>query len=244
MKKSLLALTVLSTMIISGVARAAWIPGDTAIAGLQLDFSGTITSGNSDWAWRIPDNTMAAATNLTLRTDDSTVASEIRSWELADLNNKHLLEGYMVKPTDQVQPGLVPEVSVGSFTTTGQTGHSGIFSVSNAANHVISGTLTESAATIARHKDGNSLFSSNALSQVALLLLQQNYADFNKTYGNRYGGNQPDYENFSILRNPAQSVVAVSGALVLKLTDVSLKMPKDVAMGAWSASLPITISMK
>ncbi|PSW21690.1 hypothetical protein C9J21_22395 [Photobacterium phosphoreum] len=106
MKKLVLSLVAVSTMLAAGAANAAQTPFNG-----QLDFSGVITSTAPVWKWEIPAASQTAAKDWSTKADSGVVtgANTVFTLDNADIP---FIQGYTPDVVGEGSPGLVPTITV------------------------------------------------------------------------------------------------------------------------------------
>lgn len=262
MKKSVLAVTTLTVMVVSGMANAAFT--DTDASGNwtgNLEFSGTITNTTPVWTYQIPDATVVAAKDWEVERQRGTVSGTNTSFSFA--KNITVLEGVMKEPVPSARPGLQPVITFGNqgseyrWDTSVKRG-TGVTKLSVTAkasgNHVIGVTgqlqmtlSTEFAAQAEINLSGPKVdawftpASYNGSDAYALLKSQPYYDQL-------YNGialidDSTRANSSEILGKYDQGVTNASAALVVKATEFSLTFPTASIPNAWTATLPISITV-
>ncbi|PSW22332.1 hypothetical protein C9J21_22390 [Photobacterium phosphoreum] len=106
MKKLVLSLVAVSTMLAAGAANAAQTPFNG-----QLDFSGAMTSTAPVWKWEIPAASQTAAKGWSTTADSGVVtgANTVFTLDNADIP---FIQGYTPDAVGEGGPGLVPTITV------------------------------------------------------------------------------------------------------------------------------------
>ena len=118
MKKTLLAVLVLPAMFVAGAANAAFIESQDGFTG-KLDFNGTIVNKAPNWAWEIPDASVAKAKDWALELQQSNVVGKNNVWNLSHKGPLTALHGYMVASNASGAPGLTPVVELNGIKLAG-----------------------------------------------------------------------------------------------------------------------------
>ncbi len=110
MKKTFLAVTMLSALSLSSGANAAFVEGNNFTG--TLDFNGTITNDNPIWKWQIPDTAKTSVDNVSLRVVSGVNNGSKTSWNITN-TEQVILEGYMKTLAERGGAGLTPIVIIG-----------------------------------------------------------------------------------------------------------------------------------
>lgn len=118
MKKTLLAVLVLPVMFVAGAANAAFVESQDGFTG-KLDFNGTIVNKAPNWAWEIPDASVAKAKDWALELQQSNVVGKNNVWNLSHKGPLTALHGYMVTSSASGAPGLTPVIELNGIKLVG-----------------------------------------------------------------------------------------------------------------------------
>lgn len=116
MKKSVLAAATLSLLAVSGMANAAFTDADASGNWTgNLEFNGTITNTTPIWKYQIPEATLAATKDWDAERYSGTVDGSQMRYSFD--KNITVLEGVMKWPAATGGPGLQPVVTFGAPDT-------------------------------------------------------------------------------------------------------------------------------
>ena len=249
MKKTLLAMTVLSTLFLAGTANAAVAEAAPGTAGGgELSITGTITNNNPNWAWEIPAKAVADAKDWTVAKITGKVEGVNTVYNFAANAPMTALNGVMVAPSPTGGTGMTPVITVnGTELILPKLGN---FETGEGAGQVVLSALGDSGeegtftVTLRQHGAG-AYVGGGGIGQgtssgpaTELLKAQSYYAD---TYRNPVA---PDWGTMDVGSLVRSSHKKVSAAVTLDLTDFDLAFPTDAQPSTWTASLPIVISLK
>ncbi|MBA5684345.1 hypothetical protein FD722_01655 [Photobacterium damselae subsp. damselae] len=254
MKKTLLAVLVLPAMFVAGTANATFIESQNGFTG-KLDFNGTVINKAPNWAWEIPDASVAKAKDWELELQQSNVVGSNNVWNLANRGSFIALHGYMVAANPTGAASLTPVVTLNGTTLVG-----GLNSVDLPVKGTVSGKAvadgilhmkvsTELGATgqvngSLWHVSSNALAwetTSDALqalqgSAIAALKAKYPRAAWNESLGQTYAQAE------EMLR--ASYTTDVSGQFAAEVGAFTLTFPTASIPDTWTASLPIVVTMK
>lgn len=246
MKKTLLAVTMLSALSLSGVANAFTEAVDGNFTG-SLDFSGTISDDNPIWSWEIP-----------------AVAGDVTGWDTFVMNGigsgdnttftfskpaMTLIHGFMKTPSASGGAGITPVITVGpearKVVLSGDAKQDVIVVATgkNALNAAVAdGTMSIKAQAFL----GGALKEGAAVkyfgSTKAQTVLSSNQADFATTYPSITAGTHNFAQTEALFVN--KSMRALSGAYVAEISDYKLTFPSATLPATWSAIIPVTVTLK
>ena len=247
MKKTLLAVTLLSALSLSGTASAFTESTDGNFTG-ALDFSGTITNDNPIWAWETPA-LPADVTGWDALVANGQVTGNNSSFTFADKSAMTLIHGFMKAPAVSGGAGITPVIKVGptatAVTISGDAKQdvTVVATGKNAADEVVtSGTMLVKTQVFlgGALKDGSAVkyFGSTK----AQTLLSANQADFETVYPNPTVGTNNYAQTEALFSN--QSMSDLSGAYVAEISDYKLTFPSATLPATWEAIIPVTVTLK
>ncbi|OCH43070.1 hypothetical protein [Aliivibrio fischeri] len=254
MKKTLLTLSMLGAIAVSGSAMAQFADAPVnqgAGAGTKLTISGMLTNTNPNWMWQIPEDTANRATSIQLKTIEGVVNGTNTEWILPAMADQSLLQGYMKTPSATSGAGLTPIITVGSTSILTSTPQNYMLTtdIMKADTTSVAGTLEISltsslVAAACYHSTGLCYTTDGSTAIAALNLLKRNQLDYFVTYEGIRIGREHDLNNLELLSQTTSDRFAASGAVDINLRSVKLIVPTASIPNKWTASLPITISMK
>ncbi len=250
MKKTLLAVTLLSALSLSSAANAFTEATDGTFSG-DLNFSGTITDDNPIWAWEIPA-VPGDVTGWDALVLNGVVSGENTTFTFASKAAMTLIHGYMKTPSISGGAGITPVITVGNDGSTVVLSGDHTQDVTivatgkNAANEAVAnGTMAIKAQaflggvlkTTFEGNPINKLFGSTKAQNVVKL-----QADFDTTYPTPLEGVNNFADTEALFAN--QAMIDLSGAYVAEISDYRLTFPSASLPATWSAIIPVTVTLK
>lgn len=243
MKKTLLALTVLSAISVSGVAKATLVEGPF---NGSLDFTGTITNTSPEWAWGIPVTTKTAVTGVALEAINGKDTGSNLDYDILAANGLTFLEGAMTK-AGQPNPSLLPVITVdGVGINLSETSQATAISidVNNGTDSAVIGALNLNAnvqmvtSAIDSSNSSQLLFNGTSAPLAKALLEAQPW--FAATY--------PSITDASgyptrALTDTTGRYLKVGSAITLTMDQVKLSIPKGTSVTTWKATLPVVVTV-
>ena len=247
MKKTLLAMTVLSTLFLAGTANAAVAeaPSGTAGGG-ELSITGTITNDSPNWAWEIPAKAVADAKDWTVAKITGKVVGVNTEYNFASKGPITALNGVMIAPAATGGTGLTPVIKLNGTEladidlSKSVTGNPAVVVLNAVGDSGEEGTFTVGLKTygaVAYHNGG--VWGSNAGPATDLLKAQPYY---NELYAGMQSEPLQDWTLHKMLKRAETK--KVTAAVTMDLIDFDLAFPTDAQPATWNASLPIVISLK
>lgn len=254
MKKTLLAVLVLPAMFVAGAANAAFIESQDGFTG-KLDFNGTIVNKAPNWAWEIPDASVAKAKDWALELQQSNVVGKNNVWNLSYKGPLTALHGYMVASSANGAPGLTPVIELNGIKLAGgiqavalkAEGTKGGKAVPDGSMKLqVSSVLGSLMVYKNSHKyqvksNTGSWKTTEAaveqLQRVGMAALDVKYPDLT------WDDNGKDWVNSDTYLREAD-YNDVTGQLVAEVGDFQLIFPTASIPDTWTASLPIVVTMK
>lgn len=243
MKKTLLAVSVFSTLFMAGTANA-WVTSEDGSFAGQLDFNGTITETNPVWSWEVPEESVTAATGW-----DALLSNGISNGDNTEFHFKtkpvlDLIHGFMTEPSSTGSTGMTPVIKVG----TGDTAVT-LDGTKQALTLVTAGLDASSAATL----DGQMIMNvqgylGGAIDNTffgaieAQRILSGNQVDFDTNYPGITAatGSWADAEAVF----PLETSLKVSGAYLAKISDYKVSFPNTAVPATWTTVVPVTVTFK
>lgn len=244
MKKTLLATSVLSTLLMVGSANAAMLKSTNGNFSGQLDFSGTITDTTPSWMWEIPEATKNAATGWSVDVSDGVDADSNTTWTFPSKPALDLIQGFMKKPISEGAIGVTPLIKVGpsdSATTLDGTLQT-ITLVADGKNKSNSSVTTGEMVLKVQGFLGGVYNTGQKFGAVEAQAIVAKQVDFSTNYPTLVNGTGSFSEaeaEFTKVENKN-----LSGAYLVKISDYSLTFPKGIIPATWNTILPVTVTMK
>ncbi|PSW24738.1 hypothetical protein C9J21_21910 [Photobacterium phosphoreum] len=237
MKKLVLSLVAVSTMLAAGAANAAQTP----FSG-QLDFSGVITDTAPVWKWEIPAASQTAAKGWTTKKDSGVVtgANTVFTLDNADIP---FIQGYTPDVIGEGSPGLLPTITVAGnhvLTNTPEALDISVTGDNKADAGTLKMTVTGGAAFGYSTADGfaSAVYKTpGALGQVAYNMISKNAPA---------GAAPGDNDNAWVWA--AEAISGKSGykdlvsSYATNLGKFSLSFPTASIPDAWTATVPVTVT--
>ncbi|MGL5236691.1 MAG: hypothetical protein ACRC8O_01445 [Plesiomonas shigelloides] len=257
MKKTILAVATLSVLMASCMANAAYTDADKSGSWSgNLNFNGTISNTGPSWKYQIPDDAVVAAKDWNTERSSAAVSGQESTFSFPD-KDFTLLMGVMKAPAVHNGAGMQPVVTFGSgsdalvWDTATETGTIRNFDFhvdvknndSNTVGQLVMTVITQSATQAVDAYNGaiasDSSFN-NAVEAFKLLKSQDYYL---KSYDKHNVRDLSTASSTSML-NDTNSYNTLSAALVAKVNTFELKFPTTAIPETWSATLPISITVK
>ncbi len=248
MKKTLLAATVLSALFMAGTASATLVESQNGNFTGQLAFNGTITNTNPNWAWGFTDQATQGGKDIQLNTIAGIASGLNTEWVLPALENIEFFQGYMVAPSPTGGAGLTPIITIGTtiISADREQSYNTTFDIMNATTNAVVGkvdyTFMSSLSQVMCYGADSCFGPAKGNASPSFNVLTTNQQGYSTNYPSLKPSNQGDYERINGLGD--QSASKVSGAVAFTTESVKLVITTDSIPDTWSASLPITISMK
>lgn len=244
MNKTLLASSVLSTLLMAGSANAAMLKSTSGNFSGQLDFSGTITDTTPIWMWEIPEETKSAATGWIVDVRDGVVADSNTTWTFPSKPVLNLIQGFMKSPISEGGIGVTPLIKVGpidSATTLDGTLQT-IKLVANGKDISDGDVAAGEMSLKVKGFLGGVYNSGQKFGAVEAQTVVANQVNFSTNYPTLVEGSG----SFSEAETEFTKVVNknLSGGYLVKISDYSLTFPKGSIPSTWSTILPVTVTMK
>ena len=248
MKKTLLAVTMLSALSLSSVATAAFVEGNDFTD--NLTFSGTIKNDNPIWAWEVPMSNTQAVQGWDALVINGVITGQNTEYAFASKSKMTLIHGYMKTASVTGGAGITPVITVGN-TDSAITILDGseqevtvIATGSNASsNAVINGTMKLKAQAFLGGAINDGKNSRYFGSSKAHSVLASNRPDFTDTYPVISAATGQTYSQ-SELEFADQTNIKLSGAYLAEISDYKLAFPSDTIPATWSAIIPVTVTLK
>ncbi|ODS05583.1 hypothetical protein [Vibrio scophthalmi] len=253
MKKILLVLASASALILSASAFATFEDapkGYAAGASLKVKISGAvIPPAVPTWMWRIPEGANAGLADLDVHTTRGVLGSSNKISYDIEIKNRSILEGYMKIPAAYTGAGLVPVVAIGSSSIAQYIG--GKIPAMNGGSQVgeLQFLLGVGAATAYLNKNTNKLevtelkCSDQRVSSLAVPVLKKQEG-FDITYAGATSVCLPSDVRTADNAMVNSSYRMISAARHVELLSLKLIVDDSTRPTAWSATLPITITLK
>ncbi|OCH43069.1 hypothetical protein [Aliivibrio fischeri] len=249
MKKTLLAATILSTLLMSGAASAAFVESPTGFNG-QLNFNGTITNTNPVWSWEIPAQSVTDATGWDALVLNGVVNGTNTEFTFPSKQPMTLINGFMKTPSSSGGAGITPVVKIMSYDGTeveikGNSPQSIIVTATGKdvnTKPVADGTMEIDAQTFLGGAYGDATSSIYFGAQKAQQVLATNNADFATNYGTptantgNYAKAAEDFTN--------QSHANLSGAYLVEISNYKIAFPSTTLPATWTADIAVTVTLK
>ena len=244
MKKTLLAMTVLSTLFLAGTANAALVESTDGSFTGKLDFNGTITDTNPVWMWEITDASKAAATGWNSLVINGVVSGSNTTWTFGNKPSIELIRGYMKTPSISGGTGITPVIKVGptesATTLDGTVQTITLVATGNtaASDAVAPGTMKLNVQGLlgGAHTTGQKF---GAVEAQAIAELQDGYAT---TYPTAVGGTGSFSAAETALSN--QDLTNITGAYLANLSNYELSFPSESVPATWTTTVPVTVTLK
>ena len=246
MKKTLLAVTMLSALSLSGVANAFTEATDGNFTG-KIDFNGTITDDNPTWSWEVP----AESANLTgwdVLVINGTVSGDNTSFAFTK-PAMTLIHGFMKTPSAIGGAGITPVIKMGPTASA--------LTLSGDAKQTVTVVATGKNASSVAVTDGTMQVSAQAFlggalksgstvkyfgSTKAQTVLRTNQSNFATLYPNPQAGTNTFTQTEALFTNAAMT--DLSGAYTAEISDYKLTFPSATLPATWSAIIPVTVTLK
>lgn len=247
MKKTLLAVTLLSALSLSGAANAFTEATDGTFSG-NLNFSGTITDDNPIWAWEIPA-VPGDVTGWDALVINGVVSGDNTTFAFTSKPAMTLIHGFMKTPSVSGGSGITPVITVGNEGST----------------VVLSGDATQDVTVVATGKDASNTAVANGTMAIkaqaflggalkdagtikyfgaekAQTVLSANQPNFSTTYPSPEAGTNNFADTEALFANQAMS--DLSGAYVAEISNYRLTFPSASLPATWSAIIPVIVTLK
>lgn len=255
MKKTLLAVLVLPAMFVAGTANATFIESQDGFTG-KLDFNGTIVNKAPNWAWEIPDASVAKVKDWALDLQQSNIVESNNVWNLGNKGQLIALHGYMVSASGHGAPGLTPVIELNGIKLAGgiqqielvATGTVGGKAVAAGAFKMnissVLGVVSKQGDHIWKVEDSQGTWPSTKAAMVAMQ--QKPIADLKLKYPgldvwDQYG--EPTWEKAEKYLQGNENLDVI-GQFVAEAGDFQLIYPTASIPDTWNTSLPIVVTMK
>ncbi|TGA70297.1 hypothetical protein VFES401_11305 [Aliivibrio fischeri] len=254
MKKSLLALTVLSTMTIAGAANAAFTYDKLGQFNGTVDFKGRfITAKTSTWAWQISDALKLFAAHQDITKKHGKANGSDTTFDVSKPGVTYtFLEGYMVG-TSAGGTGISPKVMING-TEVAPGNQSAVFVKANGDNGASGLKLTfdlDTALSVAKkdasnavswvHDDGLTTTNAVDLGNKALNVLKDNNLKIDADFPSLPAtGTQVDA--LSLLSTAGTDILA--GGWYTQISNIQLTGPTAEidSYTTWSATIPVVVT--
>lgn len=243
MKKTLLAVSVLSTLFMAGTANA-WVTSEDGTFAGQLDFNGTITDTNPDWMWEVPEDTVTAATGWDALRINAIANGDNSEFHFIAKPALDLIRGYMKEPAATGGAGLTPVIKVGAgdavVTLDGTV---------QALTLVAAGLDASDAATadgqmkmnVQGYLGGaieNTYFGAVEVQSI----ISANQVAFDTNYPEITAGTSSWADAEALF--PLDTTLKLSGAYLAKISDYKVSFPTASIPAKWSTVVPVTVTFK
>lgn len=235
MKKLVLSLVAVSTMLAAGAANAA---APTPFNG-HLDFSGIITSTVPVWKWEIPTASQALAKGWTMKKDSGTITGTNTTYTI-DKANIAFLQGYTTQPIANGGTGMAPTISVAGITLS-DNDHQAISVKANGGKAGQEGTLSMvvNSGAGAAFKVGSvphNVHTNSALGNAAWGLISSHEIKGTPVMSGGFSVGEIGYN----LHNP--NLHNMSAAVTTDLGKFSLTFPTASVPNTWTATVPAEVT--
>ncbi|ODS05582.1 hypothetical protein [Vibrio scophthalmi] len=246
MKKTILAVTLLFALSLSGAANAFTESVDGNFSG-SINFSGAIVDSTPIWRWEVPGE--AALTGWDMKETDGVVSGsfgEHTTFTFASKPTMTLIHGFMKTPAVSGGVGLTPRITLNEGVSTvileGDTKSTVrlVATGRDAKNAAVAdGTMEIKAQAFL----GGVLIDASTVkyfgSTKAQTLLSSNQADFATTYPSPVAATNNFSEARALFGNRAMS--DLSGAYVVEVSDYKLTFPTVSLPATWEVIIPVTV---
>ncbi len=244
MKKTFLATSILSTLLMAGSANAAMLTVANGNFSGQLDFSGTITDTTPIWMWKIPEATKNAATGWIVDVRNGVAVDSNTTWTFPSKPALNLIQGFMKYPISEGAIGVTPLIKVGpidSATTLDGT----LQTITLVANGKDISDGDVAAGEMALKVQGflggiyNNGQKFGAVEAQTVIANQDNFSTNYPTLVNGTGSFSEAETEFTKTENKN-----LSGGYLVRISDYSLTFPTNSIPTTWNTIIPVTVTMK
>ncbi|PSU87405.1 fimbrial protein [Photobacterium kishitanii] len=244
MKKTLLAVSVLSTLFMAGAVNAAMVEGSNGSFSGQLDFNGTITDTTPIWMWEIPEASKNAATGWTVDVREGVVADSNTTWTFPDKSALDLIQGFMKFPIAEGGAGITPLIKVGP-TDSATILDGTLQTITLVANGKDTSDVDVAAGAMELKVQGflGGVYGSGqkfGAAETQTVVAKQ--VNFSTNYPTLIDGTGSFSEAETEFTKEANKTL--SGAYLVKISDYSLTFPTASIPATWNTIVPVTVTMK
>ncbi|MEC6798949.1 hypothetical protein VXS03_17965 [Photobacterium sp. S4TG1] len=237
MKKLVLSLVAVSTMLAAGAANAA----APAPFNGQLDFSGVITSTTPVWKWEIPTASQALAKGWTMKKDSGVITGTNTTYTIQKANIA-FLQGYTTQSVASRNLGMAPTVKIAGVTITKGKQDITVQATGGRSGEKGSLQMVVSSAAGASFYDQNkpaNVRDNSALGSVAWALIGKNAIEGTSV------ANRPEFSVESIdklLNTQTHDPRDIYAAIATDLGNFSLTFPTASVPDSWTATVPAVVT--